>query len=120
MSKKITLKTLHKATEQEVFDKVAKHLLKQNMKSEGCGACLYRGPSKLKCAAGCLISDSEYSPEMETKDWDLLIIKGVVPEKHSKLIIQLQYIHDINTPLEWREKLIELADKLKFSKKVLG
>lgn len=29
------------------------------------GACLYRGPNDTKCAAGLLMADADYSPDME-------------------------------------------------------
>lgn len=55
----ITLKTLADATEQEVFDQVANHLLTQMKKSEHTRKnpyeyvnCLYRSSDGLKCAAG--------------------------------------------------------------------
>ena len=46
---------------QQIFDKVATHLLTQNARSAAEGSCLYRSPSGLKCAVGCLISDSVYA-----------------------------------------------------------
>lgn len=41
----ITLKTLHEASEQEVFDQVVEHLLTQMKRSETSNGttCLYRG-----------------------------------------------------------------------------
>ena len=65
----ITLKTLGKATAQEVFDQVATHLLTQNERSLDGASCSYRNCDGLKCAAGCLISDDEYDNQMEGIDW---------------------------------------------------
>ena len=46
---------------QELFDKIATHLLTQGARSENSlGKCLYRGEFGRKCAVGCLISDEEY------------------------------------------------------------
>ena len=112
----ITLKTLEQATAQEVFDQVATHLLTQNKKSAealsvGIAGCRYRSSDGLKCAAGCLIGDDEYSLDMETRSWRYLIHINLVPDKHSDLICQLQSIHDDIKVDAWREKLLELATK---------
>ena len=66
----ITLKTLHSATLQEIFDQAAKHLLLQNKQamlidSTGQKNCLYRGAGSTKCAVGCFIADDEYSLQLE-------------------------------------------------------
>lgn len=65
---KITLKNLHEATEQQVFDQVAGHLLTQKEVLPS-PACFYRGPNGLKCAAGCLIANDEYMPEEFNLEW---------------------------------------------------
>lgn len=63
----ITLKTLPQASEQEVLDQIAVHLLTQKQKcnngkdqTDPNYQCLYRNEEGLKCAAGCLIADDEY------------------------------------------------------------
>ncbi|MCI0527846.1 MAG: hypothetical protein L0Y56_10460, partial [Nitrospira sp.] len=92
----ITLKTLASATQQEIFNQVAGHLIAQNEKSLspiGIG-CRYRGEAGCKCAAGCLISDEEYGPDWEGKSWFQLIEAGVVPEQNKDLIGELQNVHD--------------------------
>jgi hypothetical protein len=109
----ITLKTLEQATAQEVFDQVATHLLTQNKKSAEMisveiAGCRYRSSDGLKCAAGCLIGDDEYSREMETRSWRYLIHINLVPDKHSDLICRLQKIHDDVAVAAWREKLLKL------------
>lgn len=115
----ITLKTLHLATAQQVFDQVATHLLTQNKRSynEELATCAYRSPDGLKCAAGCLISDEEYNPEWEDTNWPGLC--GEFPitiqehepltAKHSCLITELQKIHDNVEPDEWPISLESLA-----------
>ena len=109
----ITLKTLSQATEQEVFDQVAKHLLTQGERSEGKDRCLYRGENGLKCAAGSLIGDDEYDPSMENGWWNLLVIAGQAPDTHQTLISQLQTIHDTFPPYDWKECLLNLATEFK-------
>lgn len=108
---KITLATLPQATEQQVFDQVAKHLLTQNEKSmhPKSKLCLYRTSGGLKCAAGALISDEEYSPLMEMGSWRTLIRRHGVSKHCAALISDLQYLHDGYTVSEWRDGLRRLA-----------
>ena len=88
----ITLATLPQATAQEVFDQMATHLLTQNEKSAGY---LFRYRlGRLKCAAGCLISDDEYKKSWEGRDWDTLVNLNEAPKAHTDLILELQRIHD--------------------------
>lgn len=52
---------------QEVFDKVYKHLVSQGKRSkiwDGLN-CAYRGANGLTCSIGCLIPDADYSPDIE-------------------------------------------------------
>jgi hypothetical protein len=52
--------------EQEIFDRVAVHLLTQKVHSiNGIGECCYRGNNNTRCAVGCLIDDEEYHPDMK-------------------------------------------------------
>ena len=99
----ITLKTLPTATEQEVFDQVATHLIRQcgkSIKELGFDGGLlrfvsaYRGDDGLKCAAGCLIADDEYDIGMERTLWRVLVSQGKIPKKHWLLIDALQIVHD--------------------------
>lgn len=106
----ITLKTLDAATEQEVFDQVAEHLLKQNAQSKHDLGCAYRGNNGLKCAAGCLIADDEYSEKFENRGWAVLV-RNIpnFPKRHSGLIQGLQAIHDTRPPVCWPYYLQKLA-----------
>lgn len=110
----ITLKNLHKATEQEVFDQVSQHLLQQGVRSVG-ECCLYKYTDKngrvLKCAAGCLIAEGEYNSDFEQRDWNTLISKFQISSNHSRLIANLQNIHDTVEPKFWRIYLKNLATK---------
>lgn len=112
----ITLKTLSTATAQEVFDQIANHLLTQMKRSVDDQKCLYRTADGLKCAAGCLIGDDEYLPEMDIYSnnggttWSSLITKGMITVvEHSILIKELQKIHDYHQPFEWAEELLSYA-----------
>ena len=106
----ITLATLEKATAQEVFDQVAAHLLNQSERSlaELSNACKYRS-GKLSCAAGCLISDSEYNPAMEGRGWPQLCKAYCITLMHTELIFALQNVHDSHRPSDWREQLRKVA-----------
>lgn len=115
----ITLKTLEQATAQEVFDQVAKHMLTQGVRSSGTiietdGAeskgCKYRGDNGLMCAAGCLIADDEYNPEMENKMWEAMVRHGFAPPAHKDLIKYLQEVHDTSDAESWRKLLRNIAE----------
>jgi hypothetical protein len=99
----VTLATLENATEQEVKDQIEAHLLKQGKRSVSeTGVCRYRGNEGCMCAAGCLISDDEYSESMESSTWNVLIHNGFVrTARHATLIRRYQLIHDMNAPEEW-------------------
>lgn len=112
----ITLANLAEATPQQVFDQVSKHMLAQNKQSKNheVGGCFYRH-GDLKCAAGCLIADSEYKPEMDTMEngtsWSDLVEHELVPtNRHDVLIGKLQDIHDENSPEDWSDRLQYLAN----------
>lgn len=107
----ITLATLPQATAQEVYSQVRKHLLTQRIRSmsEERKGCVYHGPDGLKCAAGCLVSDKEYLPEMEGKVWAYLVDRKMVPGAHQDLISALQVIHDMRDAASWEYCLNNLA-----------
>lgn len=116
----ITLATLPQATAQEVFEQVANHLIKQNAKSIDTlnkeKLCVYLDKSTgNKCAAGCLIADSEYNYHFENNTWYHLIVNYKIPNNHAELITRLQRIHDKYEPHEFKEKLILLGIKEKLN-----
>ena len=56
-------------TNQEAFNKIAAHLLKQDKRSilieqESNIVCAYRSPDGLKCTIGCLIAGADYDAEI--------------------------------------------------------
>jgi len=108
----MNLDTIKLLSAQAVFDHVASHLLLQMSKSQSCRnnfrECLYRS-GDLMCAAGCLISDNEYTFEIEGQDWNQLVAKGYAPKEHMELICDLQDMHDSCDPADWREALTRVA-----------
>lgn len=112
----ITLKTLPAASKQEIFDQVSQHLLKQNAQSiktydSGYNMCAYRGNDGTKCAAGVLISDTEYTENMDGNTWIELVEKGIVPRENVYLIRCLQTLHDLEQPSLWKEGLEDIAEQ---------
>lgn len=112
----ITLATLKDATEQQVFDQVCKHLKTQGVQSKKPSSddCAYRGDGRLMCAAGCLISDSEYKEVMDDandQSWCGLVRQELVPPFHKDLIIDLQVTHDNAPPDKWEYVLLDLAEQ---------
>ena len=84
-------------TGQEVFDFVVENLRKQGCKSETNSGCAYRGDNGLKCAAGFLITDEEYHPDMEDMgidDASSVIVLPPIVENHIHLVGALQVVHD--------------------------
>jgi hypothetical protein len=97
---------------QELFERVANHLLNQGSRSADSGDyCLYRGPAGMMCAAGILIPDEAYKPEMEQKAWCKLVSNFDFPTEHKDLIIDLQIIHDDYPPENWRVQLIQCGKR---------
>jgi hypothetical protein len=84
---------------QEIFNTVATHLFAQGAQASSPhdeNACMYLAPDGKKCAVGCLITDAEYSPNMENKT-----IEHLLEEKHLPrffpfltLLKDLQEVHD--------------------------
>jgi len=91
-------------TPQEIFDTVAKHLFTQGCRSmelneDPEAACLYRGPEGRMCAAGVLIPDELYSPDMEYKNIAYLLSQPGSPfpewmKANEPLLQSLQSVHD--------------------------
>jgi hypothetical protein len=107
-------------TNQEVFDTVARHLLRQGRQSVGYRGCAYRGPNGLRCAIGCLIPDREYAAAMEGSG-----IHGPVEavlrarKVNLSLAYDLQVVHDNRAPSNWRIALRGVADNYRLSLAVL-
>lgn len=94
-------------TKQEIFDTVLNGLRNQKIPSykrrdTGDVECLYRGPEGRKCAAGMLIPDDQYRPDMEGQPF-VWLVNGTykhfadVPDhlvEHRNFITSLQQLHD--------------------------
>ena len=104
---------------REIFNKVEKHLLKQNKQSIRIGSCKYRTDSGLSCAVGCLIPDQMYRAHANIEfsvvsglPSDVLTpIIGVHYAKARRkldLLGGLQYIHDAYQPSAWPEALAKV------------
>lgn len=119
---------------QEIFDKVATHLLTQNKKSLlhpdskdefSSRMCAYRNPQGLKCAIGALIPDSLYDPAFEEMGSITTLPRGLFPKiginyvEHHFFLLELQVIHDRYPVYEWKGKLRVLAKKYELSDAVL-
>lgn len=110
----ITLKTLHLHSDQEIFDQVKEHLLRQNKQSriDEHEVCQYRCAGT-KCAIGCLIADDEYKPEMEAYTiWTIIDQRYVQDNPTHILLHNLQTVHDLYQPHQWSYRLTELALEL--------
>lgn len=108
-------------TKQEIFDKVAVHLLAQGKPSKNAyGDCMYRGVDPgSACAIGCLIPDELYDPKME----DVRVRENprvrralsdigvdIRSEGVLSLLASLQDLHDEIPPEYWGQQLIWMAD----------
>ena len=112
-------------TLQEIFDKVATHLLTQNARAQAPNGtyCYYRAPGGLTCAVGCLISDEAYQPQIEGVGVGNDRVSRVVAqsigqvalsERQQSLLASLQNIHDEVDPDRWPEALRKVAIHHKF------
>jgi hypothetical protein len=100
-------------TAQEIFDHVAKSLLRQNEKSiiseNGGITCMYRSPDGLKCAAGHIIPDEAYESSMECHTVEKLEFFQHNYKEHMPLLRALQVTHDNYDPEDWKQYLLFLA-----------
>jgi hypothetical protein len=121
---------------QQMYDRVAKHLLKQNKKAiyveneQKLPKMMYVTPDGLKCAVGCLFALGMYSPDMEgyafkgvdtwkqhadndglVKMRDALKAGGVYvsDEMVMRLLTDLQHVHDHHEPNFWPQRLLAVA-----------
>ena len=90
----------------EIFNYIVEHLRKQGKRSifisySGDQTCVYRGENGTMCAAGCLITDDEYSPSFESKSIYTLVQQNLLTpdlkkriEPNERMISDLQSLHD--------------------------
>lgn len=97
----VSISNLSSVLAQDVVDQVVGHLLIQNTRSSSKDGCVYRNENGLRCAAGCLISNSEYKPVFELNLWSQLVGTYGIPYTHSSLIDRLQEVHDQYDVQNW-------------------
>ena len=107
--------------EQEVFDKVYRHLITQGARAlendEPGAVCQYRAPDGKRCAIGCLIPDEMYHPKIEGRSSGNLQIElpGFIAlfdrDFNFNLLRKLQSLHDFYPVREWRQSLAYVAKK---------
>lgn len=111
MIQTVSIDNLNTKTAQEVFDYISIHLLSQNRKAmDDFGACEYRLPSGLKCAAGCLIPEEKYDPSFEGKTWRVLVRMQGFYSIYADMIFRLQIIHDVYVVSDWPLMLKRMAN----------
>lgn len=108
-------------SKQQIFDKVAKHLLTQKKKalrsgtSPANGICTMYTKEGLRCAVGCLIPKTTWklNPNVAIQTPSdpglklLLEAYGVVGEE--KLLLDLMQVHDSEDVKNWKKCLKQVA-----------
>lgn len=98
---------------QKTFNKVYRHLIRQNKKSIDGHSCVYRSKEGLRCAIGAIIPNRLYNPNFEC-----FTPGGICSELNSVLrglghdlefCRELQRIHDDYEPDEWENILNQFA-----------
>lgn len=108
-------------TAQEIFEKVAKHLLTQGCRAEVMGNCKYLTEDGLKCAVGCLIPDGHPGQRSSLDSNGLLsyfpnLEPFILPQDMDRLtafrfISYLQDIHDLDDVQCWKQGLRTIANR---------
>lgn len=108
-------------TAQEIFNKVAQHLITQNAKALNVlGVCTYLDSSSgRKCAIGCLIPDGHRAQAYNSGVTSMLyrnpdLRDAILPEDIKEcyeFLFQLQAIHDSTTVSDWKSELITFANR---------
>jgi hypothetical protein len=107
-------------TRQQIFDIVARHLVRQRAKSEVRhtheSECRYR-QGALKCAVGALIPDSKYTTRLEGTNpgcppLDASLLRAANCRKRDACLLhELQQVHDDNDVCDWPQELVKVATK---------
>lgn len=105
-------------TDQEIYNKVRKHLLTQMKRSKTEDGCCYVSPDGTRCAAGCLLPDGYVPPPDYNTGVSVhgISIDDGAPEvmydafrDHRELLTLLQSIHDGRDPVDWKTRLDKVA-----------
>lgn len=126
LNPEMSLWNLNNYSLQDIFDKVADHLLTQNKKSKDylkinnnvkpILSCVYKSilddNTILKCAIGCLIPADKYNDNFEGKAIASLIyyLNLEIETNRKDLLIRLQVIHDIRSVKDWWASLEDVAN----------
>jgi hypothetical protein len=100
-------------TDQEAFNIMAAHLLRQAARSRLGERCAYRGDGGRKCAIGILIPDDQYRDDFENRSVSELMVDEGLPCLHGltlALLKLLQAIHDYSDPIDWPLELASAAE----------
>lgn len=118
--------------DQEIFNRVYKHLLTQNARAMYDDICVYRTGSGVSCAVGCLIQDAAYTRTIEGAALARLVasngnpapreralekalkLSGIQPASYM-LLRELQSLHDCEHPRYWKSGLKRIADRYDLS-----
>lgn len=125
--RKIQDEMLATASEQEIFDFIASHLLRQGEKAENDnGDCLYRMKNDdgvtIKCAIGACISDKKYKAEIYKLEGEnvsaiahLFGLQDSIDSIRINFLDKMQAIHDEHAPYFWETELSIFAKAHKLS-----
>lgn len=112
-------------TKQQIFDKIADHLLTQNAVCTGPAdnsMCMYRLDG-MSCAIGCLIPDELYSKKLEGKEVSNRIVREVLKKadivNEGRFLVHFQQMHDYFFPVQWADALLEIARTYKLNTDVV-
>jgi hypothetical protein len=102
------------STMQKLFNRIVRHLLKQNAQAMLHGSCMYRAPDGKRCAVGGVLPNRLYKPNMERKSYDFLVQSFPEVGEHfgvenKDLLSACQRVHDDNLPCYWLDKLAAVA-----------
>jgi hypothetical protein len=111
-------------TPQEIFDKVATHLLTQRHRAADCfGHCMYRGLAGASCAVGCLIPDELYDASFEHHGVatvaNRLLRQLPWMAENLSLLSRLQAVHDHDEAYDWPVRLKAVAGAFSLSDAVV-
>lgn len=109
-------------TDQEVFNTVARHLLKQGAPArDRHGNACFRNVAGQKCAIGVLIPDGEYRVWMEDYTPETLVRElSRLASVDRKLIRMLRLTHDTWPSNQWRLHLAWIAARFGLDAEVLN
>ena len=109
-------------TNQQMFDRVSVHLLKQDKAARVKDNCAYRGENNLTCAIGSLIPDKVYLPKFEGNTcgmlievWPRAMSRCGIGKRNLDLANRLQIVHDSYAPDEWPAELRFVANEFNLS-----